>query len=65
VMDVCQSAQLKVNSELFEAGMAKSEAEPREISRRDFLEILENRKPSISKDSLTGYENWSKNFKAL
>jgi len=65
IMDVCQSAQLKVNSELFEAGMAKSEAEPREISMRDFLGILENRKPSISKDSLTGYENWSNNFKAL
>ncbi len=65
VMDVCQSAQLIVNSELFEAGMAKSEAEPRKISMRDFLGILENRKPSISKESLTAYENWSNNFKAL
>jgi len=65
IMDVCQSGQLKVNSELFDAGMGKSGAEPREISMRDFVEILENRKPSISKDSLAAYENWSNNFKAL
>jgi len=65
IMDVCQSAQLKVNRELFEAGMANSKAEPRKISMSDFLEILENRKPSISKESLIAYEKWFANFKAL
>ncbi len=65
VMDVCQSAQLKVNTELFEAGLANSKAEPRRISMADFLEVLQKRKPSISKESLTAYENWFNNFKAL
>jgi len=65
IMDVCQSAQLKVNSELFESGMANSKAEPRPIFMQDFLEILEKRKPSISKDSLILYEQWFNNFKAL
>ncbi|MCW4019686.1 MAG: AAA family ATPase [Candidatus Bathyarchaeota archaeon] len=65
VKDVCQSAQLKVNSELFEAGMADGGAEPREICMQDFLEMLEKRKPSFTKDSLTAYENWFSNFKAL
>jgi SpoVK/Ycf46/Vps4 family AAA+-type ATPase len=65
IMDVCQSAQLKVNSELFEVGMANSEAEPREISMPDFLEMLEKRKSSISKTSLEAYEKWFDSFKAL
>ncbi len=65
VMDICQSAQLKVNSELFEGGMADSRAEPRRICMADFLNILANRKSSISKDSLPIYEKWFNDFKAL
>ena len=65
IMDVCQSAQLKVNSELFETGMANSKAQPREICKSDFLNMLDRRKPSISKDSLTQYEKWFSDFKAL
>jgi SpoVK/Ycf46/Vps4 family AAA+-type ATPase len=65
IMDICQSAQLKVNSELFEAGRADGKSQPREITMADFLEILGNRKPSISKDSLSQYEKWYNNFKAL
>jgi vacuolar protein-sorting-associated protein 4 len=65
IMDVCQSAQLKVNSELFETGMADSKAQPRGICMSDFLNMLDRRKPSISKDSLTQYESWFSNFKAL
>jgi SpoVK/Ycf46/Vps4 family AAA+-type ATPase len=65
IMDVCQSAQLKVNSELFESGMAETGGEPREICMQDFLDMLERRKPSITRDSLTAYENWFSNFKAL
>jgi SpoVK/Ycf46/Vps4 family AAA+-type ATPase len=65
VMDVCQSVQLKVNSELFEAGLGDSESEPREIAITDFLEMLDKRKPSISKTSLESYENWFNNYKAL
>jgi len=65
IMDICQSVQLKVNSELFESGMAESGAEPREICMQDFRETLGRRKPSITKASLEAYENWFNNFKAL
>ncbi|MEM2111323.1 MAG: AAA family ATPase [Candidatus Bathyarchaeia archaeon] len=65
IMDICQSIQLKVNSELFEAGITDRNAEPRKISMRDCLEIIAKRKPSISKDSLVQYEKWFNEFKAL
>jgi len=65
IMDICQSAQLKVNSELFEAGMANSKNQPREIRMSDFLDMLDKRKPSISRDSLTQYEKWFGDYKAL
>jgi len=65
IMDVCQSVQLKVNSELFESGKAETGGDPRKIHMQDFLEILGKRKPSFSKDSLISFENWFDNFKAL
>ncbi len=65
ILDVCQSVQLKVNSELFESGNADKSPLPREINMQDFLEVLEKRKPSISKASLEAYEKWVNKFKAL
>ncbi|MEM2321167.1 MAG: ATP-binding protein [Candidatus Bathyarchaeia archaeon] len=65
IMDVCQSAQLKVNSEIFERCEDYMKAEPRPITMRDFLEILEKRKPSITREMLTQYEKWCNEFKAL
>jgi SpoVK/Ycf46/Vps4 family AAA+-type ATPase len=65
ILDVCQSVQLKVNSELFESGRAVDGSIPREITMQDFLEVLEKRKPSISKASLEAYESWVNKFKAL
>jgi len=65
ILDVCQSVQLKVNSELFESGKADEGSLPRRIRMQDFLEVLEERKPSISKVSLEAYENWFNKFKAL
>jgi len=65
ILDVCQSVQLKVNSELFESGKASKNSLPREINMQDFLEVLEERKPSVSKASLEAYENWFNRFKAL
>jgi SpoVK/Ycf46/Vps4 family AAA+-type ATPase len=65
IMDICQSAQLIVNSELFESGKAQSGGEPRKVRMQDFHEMLEKRKPSFSQDSLVAYENWFNNFKAL
>jgi len=65
IMDICQSAQLKVNSELFESGRAEAGAEPRVVQMQDFTEMLEKRKPSFSQDSLVTFETWFNNFKAL
>jgi SpoVK/Ycf46/Vps4 family AAA+-type ATPase len=65
IMDICQSAQLKVNSELFESGRAESGGEPRMVQMQDFAEMLEKRKPSFSQDSLVTFETWFNNFKAL
>jgi SpoVK/Ycf46/Vps4 family AAA+-type ATPase len=65
IMDVCQSVQLKVNSEIFEKCTDYTKAEPRPITMKDFLEVLEKRKPSISKESLIQYEKWFNEFKAL
>jgi len=65
ILDVCQSVQLKVNSELFESGEISKSSLPREIVMRDFLEVLEKRKPSISKAALEAYKEWFSRFKAL
>ncbi len=65
IMDVCQSVQLKVNSEIFEKNVDYSKAEPRAVAMRDFLEVLGKRKPSIPKESIARYEVWFNEFKAL
>jgi len=65
ILDICQSVQLRVNSELFESGGNDKGSLPREITMQDFLEALEKRKPSISEASLEAYENWFNRFKAL
>ncbi len=65
IMDVCQSVQLKVNSEIFEKNVDYSKAEPRAIMMRDFLDVLGKRKPSIPKESIARYEVWFNEFKAL
>jgi len=65
IMDVCQSVQLKVNSEIFERCADYTKAQPRPITMRDFLEVLKKRKPSISRESVIQYEKWSNEFKAL
>ena len=64
--DVCQSAHLKVIGEFFESGQANDrQAQPRPLSMRDFKEIFEERKPSVSPDILASYNRWFEAFKAL
>jgi len=66
ILDICQSAQLKVNDELFESGRANDKkVKPRSITMQDFHEVLGRRKPSISPDTLILYEKWSSTFRAL
>jgi SpoVK/Ycf46/Vps4 family AAA+-type ATPase len=66
IRDVCQSAHLRVIGELFESGRASDKrAQPRPISMRDFRDILEERKPSVSLDMVASYKKWFDAFKAL
>ncbi len=66
IRDVCQSAHLRVIGELFESGRANDKrAKPRTISMRDFRDILEERKPSVSLDMVASYNRWFDAFKAL
>ena len=66
IRDVCQAAQLKLIGEFFESGKAlDKEAKPRSITMRDFRQILEARKPSVSLDMLSLYNRWFEAFKAL
>lgn len=66
IRDIVQAVQLKVVSELFEAGLAlDKKAKPRPITIRDFKEILEKRKPSVTKDMIKAYEMWEENFRAV
>ncbi len=66
IFDICQSAQMKVNRELFESGKAHNPyVKPRAVTMNDFTEILKERKPSISPNMLLLYEKWFEKFKAL
>ena len=66
ILDVCQSAQLRVNSELFESNKSDNrDAKPREITMIDFHDILKDRKPSVSPQALSLYKRWCSEFKAL
>ena len=65
IRDVCQSAQLKVVSELFEFGAPDESQQPKEITIDDFTQILERRKPSVSSEMLHAYTTWSDNYRAL
>ena len=66
IRDVCQSAYLRVIGEFFESGQANDKlAKPRPVSKDDFKQILEERKPSVSPQMLEMYNRWFDAFKAL
>lgn len=64
IRDVCQSVQLKVVNELF-ANHKENEATTRSVTNKDFIEMLKNRKPSVSQEMLKAYQRWTEQFKAL
>lgn len=57
IRDIVLEAYLRTLRELFRSGDV--EGKPRPISMQDFLEVLKIRKPSISKELLKRYEEWS------
>ena len=66
IRDVCQAAHLSLIGEFFESGQAEDkDAKPRFLTMRDFRQILEARKPSVSLDMLSQYNRWFEAFKAL
>ena len=66
IRDICQSAYLRVIGDFFESGQANNKlAKPRPVSKDDFRQILEERKPSVSPQMLEMYNRWFEAFKAL
>jgi len=66
IRDVFQCVQIKTVRDFFEStGTSRAEPQPRQITRADFLEILSERKPSVSQDMLRVYAKWFEEFKAL
>lgn len=65
ILDVCQSVQLRVNSELFKSNKFEGDIKPRGITMDDFREVLKDRKPSVSPQTLSLYKRWCNEFKAL
>ena len=71
IKDICQASQMKVVNELFcspkfkEPVAGESPTQPRDLTLKDFKEILERRKPSVSVEMIRAYYKWSEQFKAL
>ncbi len=64
--DIVQAVQLKVVREFFLHGNPDDpQAKLRPITMKDFNEVLTERKPSVSRETLASYENWFEKFKAL
>ncbi|MDP7284904.1 MAG: AAA family ATPase, partial [Candidatus Nitrosopelagicus sp.] len=71
IKDICQASQMKVVNELFcspqfkEPVAGENPTQPRDLTSKDFKEILERRKPSVSVEMIRAYYKWSEQFKAL
>ncbi len=66
IRDVFQCVQIKTVRDFFElSGANRDKGQPREIDMKDFLEILSERKPSVSQAVLKSYDRWFDEFKAL
>jgi len=71
IKDICQAAQLRIVNELFssteykEPVAGESPRLPRDLTMKDFREIMDRRKPSVSNEMIRAYYKWSEQFKAL
>ena len=71
IKDICQAAQLKIVNELFSSTEYKEPVAgenpplPRDLTMKDFREIIDRRKPSVSNEMIRAYYKWSEQFKAL
>ncbi|MBO3802274.1 MAG: AAA family ATPase [Candidatus Brockarchaeota archaeon] len=65
IHDICMEAQMKVVRELFDSGQTGPGTRPRPITMGDLLEIVKNRRSSISMDTVVKIESWSRMHMAL
>jgi len=71
IKDICQAAQLRIVNELFssteykEPVAGESPRLPRDLTMKDFREMMDRRKPSVSNEMIRAYYKWSEQFKAL
>jgi SpoVK/Ycf46/Vps4 family AAA+-type ATPase len=64
--DLVQAVHLGVVREFFRSGKADDRrARLRTITTDDFRNVMNDRRPSVAKDSIVFYEKWFKEFKAL
>lgn len=66
IRDIFQSVQIKIAREFFEVNNPDDvEAKPRIMFMQDFYDSLEERRPSVSQETLMHYDKWFEAFKAL
>ena len=71
IKDICQAAQLRIVNELFsstdykEPVAGESPRLPRDLTMKDFREIMDRRKPSVSNEMIGEYNKGGKNLKEL
>ncbi len=63
VRDIVMAAHLRTVKELFERNGGLGD--PRGVSLDDFIEVIKDRKPSVSKEAIKVYESWCDKFKAV
>lgn len=62
IRDIVLEAYLRTIRELFKSGNINGE--PRPVDMNDFIVVINNRKPSISKELVKLYEQWAQNYGA-
>lgn len=64
--DIVQAAQLRAVREFFQSHSPDDkQSQPRDVFMDDFIEVMKERKPSVSHEILRNYEKWFEAFKAL
>jgi SpoVK/Ycf46/Vps4 family AAA+-type ATPase len=66
IRDIVQGVHISVVREFFEKENSKDlQAKPRSMTMNDFYTILNDRKPSVSQETIKYYDVWFNKFKAL
>jgi SpoVK/Ycf46/Vps4 family AAA+-type ATPase len=63
IRDIVQDAYMRVVREYFESENKEESVRP--VTIDDFMEAIKQRRPSVNKEMLKLYENWTEKFKAI